>query len=122
MDDQRGLHRGLLMLLALLPLSTGTAQQLEALWYVRGEASIQSFLSHADQISIVAPQVFIMDSTGMIRGRVDPRVLETARARGVKVMPLVMNPGFDQPSIHRVLTHPGARAQGGSYLRSWDRP
>jgi spore germination protein YaaH len=41
----------------------------------------------------------------------DPRVIETARAKGVKVHPLVMNLGFDQPTIHRVLNHPEARAQ-----------
>lgn len=88
-----------------------SAQRLEALWYVRGEESIQAFIAHADQITIVAPQVFQMDSTGMIRGQVDPRVIATARANGVKLHPLVMNPGFDQPSIHRVLNHPEARAQ-----------
>ena len=88
-----------------------SAQQLEALWYLRGEQSIQSFLRHADQISVISPQVFVMDSTGLIRGNVDPRVIETARAKGVKLVPLVMNPGFDQPSIHRVLNHPAARAQ-----------
>jgi spore germination protein YaaH len=85
------------------------AQGLESLWYLRGEESIQAFLAHADQISIVAPQVFVMDSTGTIRGSVDPRVVATARARGVKLIPLVMNPGFDQPSIHRVLNDPAAR-------------
>lgn len=87
------------------------AQQMEALWYLRGEESIQSFIRNADRITIVAPQAFQMDSTGAIRGRVDPRVVETARAKGVRLMPLVMNPGFDQPTIHRVLTHPDARAQ-----------
>jgi spore germination protein YaaH len=86
------------------------AQRLEALWYLRGERSIQAFLKHADQIAIIAPQVFTMDSTGTITGKVDPRVIESARAKGVKLMPLVMNPGFDQRSIHRVLTNPGARA------------
>jgi spore germination protein YaaH len=86
-------------------------QQLESLWYLRGEQSIQAFLRHADQIAIVAPQVFTMDSTGMIRGQVDRRVIETARAKGVKLVPLVMNPGFDQPSIHRVLNDPVARRQ-----------
>jgi spore germination protein YaaH len=77
---------------------------------LRGEESVQSFLAHADRISIVAPQTFQMDSTGVIRGRIDPRVIEAARTHGVKLMPLVMNPGFDQPTIHRVLTHPEARA------------
>jgi spore germination protein YaaH len=87
------------------------AQQLEALWYLRGEKSIQSFLAHADQIAIVAPQVFSLDSTGRIRGRVDPRVIATARAKGVKLMPLVMNPGFDQRSFHRVLNNRRIRAR-----------
>ena len=91
--------------------SAAGAQKLEALWYLRGEESIQSFIAHADQISIVSPQVFVMDSTGVIRGGVDPRVTATARARGVKLVPLVMNPGFDQPSMHRVLTKATARAQ-----------
>src|ERR1044071_7372443 len=104
--------------LAVLPLAVGRApaqagtraRGLESLWYLRGEESIQAFLAHADQISIVAPQVFEMDSTGAITGSVDPRVIAAARARGVKLVPLVMNPGFDQPSIHRVLNDPGARA------------
>jgi spore germination protein YaaH len=87
------------------------AQRLESLWYLRGEQSIQSFLAHADQIAIIAPQVFTMDSTGIIRGQVDPRVVETARLKGVKLVPLVMNPGFDQPTIHRVLNDSSARAQ-----------
>jgi spore germination protein YaaH len=87
------------------------AQRLEALWYLRGEESIQAFLAHADQITIVSPQVFVMDSTGVIRGSVDPRVVTTAKAKGVQLVPLVMNPGFDQPSIHRVLNNPAARAQ-----------
>lgn len=91
--------------------SRAEAQRLEAIWYLRGEQSIQAFIAHADQITIVSPQVFQMDSTGMIRGQVDPRVLATAREKGVKVHPLVMNPGFDQPSIHRVLNHPEARIQ-----------
>jgi len=100
-----------LLLLVALGAERAQAQGLESLWYLRGEESIQAFLAHADQISIVSPQVFVMDSTGIIRGSVDPRVVATARAKGVKLIPLVMNPGFDQPSIHRVLTDPAARAQ-----------
>jgi spore germination protein YaaH len=101
---------GLLSALLALHPRGARAQGLEALWYLRGEESIQVFLAHADQISIVAPQVFVLDSTGVIRGSVDPRVVATARAKGVKLIPLVMNPGFNQPSIHRVLTDSAARA------------
>src|SRR5688572_29222750 len=96
----------LILALAAAPQARGP----ESLWYLRGEESIQAFLAHADQISIVSPQVFVMDSNGIITGSVDPRVVATAREKGVKLIPLVMNPGFDQPSIHRVLNDPVARA------------
>src|SRR5471030_1905789 len=86
-------------------------QGLEALWYARGEASTTSFLAHADQISIVSPQVFSLDSNGIITGHMDPRMVAAAREHHVKLVPLVMNPGFDQPSIHRVLTNADARAR-----------
>jgi spore germination protein YaaH len=101
---------------ALLATAAGFVTQapappkLEALWYsTRSEASTQSFLAHAGQISIVSPQVFALDSTGVITGGIDPRVVAAAHEHHVKLVPLVMNPGFDQPSIHRVLTVPEAR-------------
>lgn len=103
----------LVLALALLATSTPVAAQApEALWYsTDAEASIQSFLANADRISIVAPQSFSMDSIGIIWGRVDPRVIATAKAKGVKVMPLIVNPGFDQAIFHNVLTSPGARTR-----------
>src|SRR6478736_5104200 len=86
-------------------VSGGAAQKAEALWYsVDREESTQSFLAHADRISIVSPQVFSIDSLGVIWGSVDPRIVSAAHAKGVKLVPLVMNPGFDQPTIHRILT------------------
>ena len=106
------MHFLLAVAAVLLVAHDAGAQRMEGLWYLRGEESIRAFIVHADKISVVSPQVFVMDSTGAIRGSVDPRVVETARAKGVKLVPLVMNPGFDQPSIHRVLTNAEARAQG----------
>ena len=92
---------------------------LEALWYSRNtDESVTSFTTNAGRVSIVSPQVFALDSMGVIRGVVDPRVLAAARTHGVKVVPLVMNPGFDQPSIHRVLTVPAARASAVRALAS----
>lgn len=102
----------LLALALALPLRPAAAQRPEALWYVTdNEAGVQSFLAHADRISVVAPQVYSMDSLGVVWGAVDRRVLETARAKGVQVVPLVVNTGFDQSLIHRVLTVPDARAR-----------
>ena len=93
------------MVAALLSSACASRQPpLEALWYSRNnDESINSFVAHAARVSIVSPQVFVLDSMGEIRGGMDARVLATARANGVKLVPLVMNPGFDQPSIHRVL-------------------
>jgi spore germination protein YaaH len=86
------------------------AQALEALWYsTPGESSTRSFLAHADQISILSPQVFMFDRSGGLTGRIDPRVIAKAREQGVKLVPLVMNPGFDQPMMHHILTNPEAR-------------
>lgn len=95
----------------LLACSTAAkAQSPEALWYsTDAEASIQSFLANADRISIVAPQSFSMDSLGIIWGRVDPRIIATAREHKVKVIPLIVNPGFNQSIFHHVLTAPDAR-------------
>jgi spore germination protein YaaH len=70
---------------------------------------VQSFLAHADRISVVSPQVFSIDSTGVITGSLDARVVARARAAGVKIVPLVMNPGFDLAILHRLLTNAGAR-------------
>ena len=102
-----------LVALALASVRTvASAQQPEALWYMTdNEASVQSFLAHADQISIASPQVFSMDSLGVIWGGVDARVVAKARSAGVKLIPLVVNPGFDQSTIHRVLTLPDVRAR-----------
>ena len=48
--------------------AASSGAKLEALWYATGgEASTRSFLDHADQISIVSPQVFFYDSLGGIR-------------------------------------------------------
>src|SRR5439155_25738706 len=83
-----------------------------ALWYsTPSEHSTKAFLDHADQISIVSPQVFMFVRDGGIRGKVDPRVVEKAREKGVKLVPLVMNPGFDQPIMHHILTTKSARAK-----------
>jgi spore germination protein YaaH len=106
----RPTHLLLAAVAAAAPITTARAQKLEALWYsVDREESTASFLAHADNISIVSPQVFSIDSAGVIWGSVDPRIVAKAHDKGVKVVPLVMNPGFDQPTIHKILTNPESR-------------
>ena len=93
-----------------LAVQAASGQRPEALWYATGSrVSTERFLAHADQISIVSPQVFAFDRHGNIHGKVDTAMVRKAREAGVKLVPLVMNPGFDQPIIHRILTVPVAR-------------
>jgi spore germination protein YaaH len=94
-------------LLALALISTeAAAQHPEALWYsTGGDSSTVHFVEHASQVDIVSPQVFQLSAAGRITGHIDPRVVAAARAHLVKLVPLVMNPGFSQPAFHRVLTN-----------------
>jgi spore germination protein YaaH len=81
------------------------AQPLEALWYTRnGAPSTPAFIAHASRISVVSPQVFAFDADGGIRGTLDSTVVRVAREQRVKIVPLIMNPGFDQALMHRLLT------------------
>lgn len=93
------------------------AQAPEAIWYVRNDdEGIRSFVANAKHISVIAPQVYSIDSAGGIRGGSDPRIVAAARANGVKLMPLVMNPGFDLGILHRIVTDRTARTASARSL------
>jgi spore germination protein YaaH len=99
--------------LGVLPASVGRAQQaLERLfYYVDTENSYASLVKHIEQITVLGPQVYTMDSLGIVWGSVDRRVLDLARRHGVRVMPLVVNEGFNQPALRRLLADTAARAR-----------
>lgn len=80
-------------------------------YYVDRESSWDSFARHVDQIGIVGPQSFSVDSLGIVFGQVDPMVLELAARHGVKVMPLVVNESFNQPELHKLLVDSVARTR-----------
>jgi spore germination protein YaaH len=71
--------------------------------------SFESFRKNVSQISIVCPQVFVVSKEGVIAGSVDPRLLEIAKANHIKVMPLLVNPGFTPVLLHNLITNPAAR-------------
>ena len=99
--------------LLLCSVKAVTAQHLETLFYiVDKEACVQSFRANISSIDIVAPQTYQLDEHGILWGSVDQRVLDLAAKHKVKVMPLVVNQGFDQPSFHRLLLDSAARRRG----------
>lgn len=90
---------------------TGWAQvRYENLFYmVDTPESFESFNKNAAQISVVCPQTFLVSKEGVLTGSVDRRVLEVAKANKIKVMPLIVNSGFNQQLLHDIVSNPVAR-------------
>ncbi|MFQ5846110.1 MAG: glycosyl hydrolase family 18 protein [Candidatus Methylomirabilales bacterium] len=85
-------------------------------YYVERPPALVSALTHLNRISIIAPQVFVMDREGFVFGEVNPELLKAAREQRVAVMPLVINPGFNQEVIHAVLDDPSKMQRAIRYL------
>ena len=80
-------------------------------YYVDREDSYNSLVRHIDQISIVAPQVYVVDSLGIMWGQLDRRVADLAKKHNVKVMPLFTNEGFQQPGLRKLLADTAAQTR-----------
>ena len=89
------------------PQSAASAQAIprsdRLFYYVDREASWDSFAKHVDQIGIIGPQSFSVDSLGVVFGEVDPGLIRLAAQHGVRVMPLVVNENFNQVELHKLL-------------------
>ncbi|WP_100313200.1 glycosyl hydrolase family 18 protein [Thermoflavifilum aggregans] len=82
----------------------------ERLFYlVNSLESKQSFFQHADKISVVCPDVYQIDSLGVIYGEMDMRILNIARQKHIRVIPLFAS--FDQHAIHELLNRPESRLE-----------
>ncbi|HZI99319.1 MAG TPA: glycosyl hydrolase family 18 protein [Gemmatimonadaceae bacterium] len=78
-------------------------------YYVDREDSYKSLVKHVDQITVLGPQVYVVDSLGIMWGSLDKRVDDLARKHGVKIMPLFTNEGFQQPGLRKLLADTVAR-------------
>jgi len=74
------------------------------------------FAPHAHQISVIAPQSYSVDSLGVVKGGVPERLLKEARESGTHLMPLIMNPGFNQEQMHGLLANPDARRKTIAFM------
>lgn len=84
--------------------------QPKALFYMQDSpAAVRSFRANASKIDIIVPTVYSVDGDGLVWGAPDPVVVETARQAGVRLMPIIVNPGFKQEMIHALLGDPAAR-------------
>jgi spore germination protein YaaH len=111
--------RRILVISALffLTCSLVWSQKVETLFYsVDNEECFSSFKENIKSIDIVGPQAYKMDEHGIFAGSVDKRILDLSRTNGVRVMPLVVNSGFDQPAFHKFLHDTVARARAANTM------
>ncbi|MGI9090708.1 MAG: hypothetical protein ACR2GG_06360, partial [Gemmatimonadaceae bacterium] len=98
-----------LLIASTAPFSAASGQGADRLfYYVDSEAAYTSLVKHIDAITVLGPQVYSVDSLGVVAGSVDPRVMSLAKAHGVKLMPLVTNEGFNQPELGKLLADTAA--------------
>ncbi|MEJ7811683.1 MAG: glycosyl hydrolase family 18 protein [Gemmatimonadaceae bacterium] len=102
------------ILLAPAVRAQGAAERL--FYHVDNEDSYERLVKHIGQITIVAPTGYTVDSLGVVWGQIDRRVLELAKRHNVRVMPLVTNEAFHQPSLKRLLGDTVARARATATL------
>ncbi len=92
-------------------ISVNTAQaadistkKIEKIFYISsGTAGIESFRKNAGKIDIIAPQAYTVSSNLKVSGNLNPEIKKIAIKNGNKIMPLVVNAGFQQKIIHNVL-------------------
>jgi spore germination protein YaaH len=100
-------RRLLAITLYVLCACSAFARPTAIFYYVPAEDAWKSLTEHARQIDVIAPQVFLLDEAGIVRGAVEERVLELARQHHIGVMPLLAN---EKPeSAHAVLKDASSR-------------
>ena len=84
----------------------------KSLFYLtRDPAGVASFLAHARKIDILVPNWYTVDPNGNVKGAPDDSVLQAARVAHVPVMPIIVNPEFNQSDFHKLLQNAPGRAQ-----------
>ncbi|MBR9989255.1 MAG: hypothetical protein KFH98_05825 [Gemmatimonadetes bacterium] len=97
---------------AALYAHPAAGQQGERLfYYVDNEAAFESLVTNIDRIDVLGASAYYVEEDGVIWGDVDPRVIALTREHGVKLIPLLVNRGFNQEKLHTLLTDDAARAR-----------
>lgn len=77
----------------------------KALFYMtESDASVESFIQHASKIDLLVPTWYSVGPDGLVWGGPDELVMATARRAHVPIMPIIVNPAFDQASFHKFAT------------------
>lgn len=87
-----------------------------AMYYYTPGLGLDSLQQHAAEMTLLAPQCFVVSAKGFVFGEVPPQVLEITRAAKLPVMPLVVNRGFDRSTVRLLLRDPRAQERAALYM------
>lgn len=106
--------------LFLIFLSTNVSTAaMEKIFYLTNDSIGNQYLSdkklefiskHSKDINILAPQNYELNARGDVWGSLDPGLLQLAKASNVRIMPLILNSGFDQEIFHNFIHDDKAQA------------
>ena len=106
---------GILLLLAggLQPPALGQqSARGEVIFYATdAQDALASFEQNARHVSVVAPQSYRVDARGVLTGSVPDALLDVTRRHGVRVMPLIINPGWNSELFSTLVNDSSARAR-----------
>ncbi|MBI4429975.1 MAG: hypothetical protein HY562_12755 [Ignavibacteriales bacterium] len=85
-----------LLVLSLLSLLLGApghvaAQQELEFHFAYRPSAFEAFKKNIDRVTIVSPEPFIVDASGVIFGELEPKLVKLAKEHNVKIMPQVKN-------------------------------
>jgi len=86
-----------------------SAEGMEKIFYMsqgKEKEGIASIQKNADKIDILAPQFFAVSDKMKILGKLDANLEKVIKQKNLKVMPLIVNAGFKQSVMHKLLTSP----------------
>jgi len=95
-------------LLATHPLVLG--------YYIEDARALSSVKENAAQITVLAPQSYVLEADGVVRGAVPSQLAALAEHHRLPVMPLIVNSDFDRKAVSTILRSPKLQERTASYM------
>ncbi len=114
------MKKSIFLLLTILVLSS-QASALEGLWYyTETPRARESLFKNINKINILGPQTYELGMNGTVKSTMKDDVVQLAKSRNVKVMPLIANTNgktFDQKTILNLLDNTANWEKVSKYMR-----
>jgi len=75
----------------LLQIQSSIAQQSLEFHLAYRPSAFEAFKKNVDRVTIVSPEPFIVDASGVVYGELEPKLVKFAKEHNIKIMPQVKN-------------------------------